>query len=84
MKVKHLVAIVAVLSSAGSALAQRREFVAADEGFVSTKSQAELRQAKASGAYVIAGSEEYARQFAARHGGTWRGRCGGRDIPVRK
>jgi Domain of unknown function (DUF4148) len=69
MKVKLLVSIFAVLTSAGSAFAQQREFVPADEGFVSTKSRAEviaeMNQAKASGAYVVAGSEEFVGQFAA-------------------
>jgi hypothetical protein len=72
MSIKQLIAATAVFATAATAFAQQREFVPADEGFVSTKSRAdvmaELNAAKASGAYVSPGSEEFAGQFAALAG----------------
>jgi Domain of unknown function (DUF4148) len=69
MNAKYLIAAGAFIAATGSAFAQQTEFVAPDANFVSTKTRAdvkqELNQAKASGAYAAAGSEEYAGQFAA-------------------
>jgi Domain of unknown function (DUF4148) len=72
MNVKQLIAATAVFAAAGSVYAQQREYIPPAEGFVSTKSRAEviaeLNQAKASGTYVNAGSEEFPGQFAALAG----------------
>ena len=43
MNAKQLIAAAAILAAAGSAFAQQTEFVAADAGFVSTKTRAEVR-----------------------------------------
>ena len=43
MNAKQLIAAAAILAAAGSAFAQQTEFVAADAGFVSGKTRAEVR-----------------------------------------
>jgi len=72
MSINQLIAATAFFATATAAFAQQREFVAPDEGFTSTRSRAdviaELNTARASGAYVSPGSEEFAGQFAALAG----------------
>ena len=68
MNAKQLIAAVAVLAAAGSALADDTGAYVDFTNVVSTKSRAEvvaeLKQAQSEGSYVL-GGEEYPNQFAA-------------------
>jgi len=77
MNIKQLIAAVAILTAAGTALAQSAEYVTPDAGFISTMTRAEavaeLAKAKADGTYQVA-STEYQGRFAvsAHNAGTQR------------
>jgi hypothetical protein len=59
MNAKKLIATLSLLATAGVAFAQQTEYVPADEGFVSTKTRAEvvaeLKAAHDQGTYVTGG-----------------------------